>query len=379
MLASVASMIDQFNGDNMDLLEEMGYEVHVACNFLQGNTSSKERLQAFQEELKHCKREVYQLPIPRKISAIGDIVKSYKQLKKLIKEEKYDLVHCHSPIGGVIARLACRKYRKQGLRVIYTAHGFHFFKGASWKNWLIFYPIEKVLGRYTDVLITICNEDYQFACRKKMAKKIVYSPGIGIHTTTIENMPIDLEKRKELGIGENSKLVFSIGELNKNKNHEVILKAITKQKDVHYAICGKGELETHLKQLAEELGIGEKVHLLGFRTDAKEWLKVADIFAFPSCREGLPVSLMEAMAAGLPVVCSKIRGNTDLIDNEKGGYLCGADDIEKFAEAIGELIENTEKRKEMGQYNQNKVKAFDALQVRIVMEQVYRWKEDEKG
>ena len=163
MLASVASMIDQFNMENIGLLQSMGYQVDVACNFLHGSTSSKERVEAFQKELSEKQIRSIYVPIPRKISAWKDIVESYRQVKKLVEEEEYQLVHCHSPIGGAIARLACRKQRKKGLRVIYTAHGFHFYTGAPKKNWMIFYPIEKWLSKYTDVLITICKEDYNRA------------------------------------------------------------------------------------------------------------------------------------------------------------------------------------------------------------------------
>lgn len=180
MVASVASMIDQFNRENISLLQTMGYEVDVACNFEVGNTSSEERVKRFRQELQKQEVGTFQLPIPRKILAFSDMIQAYKQLKKMVEEKQYTLVHCHSPIGSVIARLACRKQRKKGLKLIYTAHGFHFFTGAPKKNWLIFYPIEKIFARYTDILITICSEDYQRARKKKLGKNIVYSPGVGI-------------------------------------------------------------------------------------------------------------------------------------------------------------------------------------------------------
>lgn len=373
MLASVASMIDQFNMKNISLLKDLGYEVDVAGNFETGSTSSNERVLAFKEELKGQGVRSIQLPIPRKISAIGDILQSYKMVKKLVETEEYQIVHCHSPIGGVITRLACRKQRKKGLKVIYTAHGFHFFTGASWKNWLVFYPIEKWMARYTDVLITICKEDFNRARNKMSAKKIIYSPGVGIDTNTIKEMPVFEDKRKELGISEDEKIIYSIGELNKNKNHEVIIRALgaLKRRDVHYVICGKGDLDGYLLQVAREVGIEANVHLLGFRTDAKEWLNFVDIFAFPSYREGLPVSLMEAMAAGLPVVCSNIRGNVDLIEEEKGGFRLSPEDISRFSEKIAFLLEQPELCHQFGLYNQNTVEQFDHEKVQEVMKRVY--------
>lgn len=373
MLASVASMIDQFNMENIALLQSMGYQVDVACNFMHGSTSSKERVEAFQQELQEKQIRSISVPIPRKISAWKDIVTSYRQVKQLVEEEEYQLVHCHSPIGGVIARLACRKQRKKGLRVIYTAHGFHFYTGAPKKNWMIFYPIEKWLSKYTDVLLTICKEDYERAKQCMHAEKIVYIPGIGVDVDKISAMPKQEEKRQELGLQAEDKLLLSIGELNKNKNHEVILRAMAKLKrnDVHLVVCGKGNLEQYLIQLAKELGIEKQVHLLGFRTDAKEWLTVADLFLFPSFREGLPVSLMEAMAAGLPVVATKIRGTTDLIVPEKGGYLHDATDVEQMAQSIDKLLDDDRIREEMGTYNQSVIHGFSITRVQEIMQTVY--------
>ena len=323
MVASVASMIDQFNRENISLLQTMGYEVDVACNFEVGNTSSEERVKRFRQELQKQEVGTFQLPIPRKILAFSDMIQAYKQLKKMVEEKQYTLVHCHSPIGSVIARLACRKQRKKGLKLIYTAHGFHFFTGAPKKNWLIFYPIEKIFARYTDILITICSEDYQRARKKKLGKNIVYSPGVGIDVDKVKKIDKKADKRQMLGIREKDILVLSVGELNQNKNHETIVRALKQlnRTDVHYVICGQGDKKEELERMAKQFGMEERLHLLGFRTDALEWMKVADLFAFPSYREGLPVSLMEAMAAGLPVVCSKIRGNVDLIKYGEGEYM----------------------------------------------------------
>lgn len=373
MVASVASMIDQFNRENISLLQTMGYEVDVACNFEVGNTSSEERVKRFRQELQKQEVGTFQLPIPRKILAFSDMIQAYKQLKKMVEEKQYTLVHCHSPIGSVIARLACRKQRKKGLKLIYTAHGFHFFTGAPKKNWLIFYPIEKTFARYTDILITICSEDYQRARKKKLGKNIVYSPGVGIDVDKVKKIDKKADKRQMLGIREKDILVLSVGELNQNKNHETIVRALKQlnRTDVHYVICGQGDKKEELERMAKQFGMEERLHLLGFRTDALEWMKVADLFAFPSYREGLPVSLMEAMAAGLPVVCSKIRGNVDLIKDGEGGYMCEPMDVASFAENLSRLIKDAEQRKCMGEKNQITVQQFDKSKVSEVMKKVY--------
>lgn len=373
MLASVASMIDQFNMDNIKTLKELGYQVDVACNFLAGNTSSQKRMVQFQKELERDHISMYDLPIPRKISAISQIIKSYAQLKQLVKEQEYDIVHCHSPIGGVIARMACRKQRKKGLRVIYTAHGFHFFKGAPVRNWLLFYPVEKLAGKYTDVLITICKEDFNRAKSSIPAKQVTYTPGIGIDVEKIKEVPFNPEKRISLGISGQDIMLFSVGELNANKNHEVVIRSIKNlnRKDIHYVVCGKGKLHSYLEDLTKKLQLEGQIHFLGFRTDIYEWLKISDVFVFPSYREGLSVSLMEAMAAGLPVICSNIRGNTDLIEPDKGGYLVAANDVENMAEKIKLLIEKKELCQRFGTYNQEVIKGYSSEKVQHIMRKIY--------
>ena len=245
-------------------------------------------------------------------------VKAYKQLKKLISENHYDIVHCHTPIAGAITRLACRKYRKDRLKVIYTAHGFHFYKGAPLKNWLIYYPIEKFCSRFTDVLITINREDYEFAKKKMKAKRVEYVPGVGIDVDRFANTVVDrAAKRRELGIPEDAFLLFSVGELNENKNHQIVIRALAELKNpnVHYMIAGKGPLHDYLPDLAKKLGVADQVHLLGYRDDVAELYKTADKYVLPSKREGLNVSLLEAVASGLPCIVSRIRGNVDLINN----------------------------------------------------------------
>ena len=163
ILASVASMIDQFNMQNIQLLLDNGYDVDVVCNCKTGNTISDERIQDMIKRLADKGVPVIHVPIPRKISDVNGIKESLKQVKKLCDENHYNILHCHSPIGSVVARQAAKSARKNGTKVIYTAHGFHFYKGAPKKNWMIFYPIEKYYSKFTDTLITINKEDYEFA------------------------------------------------------------------------------------------------------------------------------------------------------------------------------------------------------------------------
>lgn len=370
MLSSVASMIDQFNMENIKILKILGYEVHVLANFSFGNTTSDERTKEFKKELEDMGIKVYNVPIPRKITAIKEMVSSYKKIKEICKENKYDILHCHSPIGGVLARLAFKEFREKGGKLIYTAHGFHFFKGAPIKNWLIFYLIEKLCARYTDCLITINKEDYKRA-QKFKTKKVKYIPGIGIDTEKIKNIKRDREILNKFGIKDEVVLV-SVGELSDRKNHKVILEALEKIEDDYiYIICGQGEKKEELVNLSKKLKIQNKVKFLGYRQDVKEILKASDIFCFPSKQEGLPVALMEAMASGLPVVCSNIRGNSDLIEEKKGGYLLECDNSYEFLIKLHELINNDSLRKEMGEFNLEKIKDFDRKKVNNLMEEIY--------
>lgn len=370
MLSSVASMIDQFNMENIKILKNLGYEVHVLANFSFGNTTSDERTKEFKEELENMGIKVYNVPIPRKITAIKEMISSYKKIKKVCSENNYDILHCHSPIGGVLARFAFKDFRKKGGKLIYTAHGFHFFKGAPIKNWIIFYPIEKFCSRYTDCLITINKEDYKRAKNFK-AKEVKYVPGIGIDTKKIKDIKKNRKILNEFNIKDEVVLV-SVGELSNRKNHKVILKALEKVKgNFKYIICGQGAKKEELIKLSKELNLQEKVEFLGYRQDVKEILKASDIFCFPSKQEGLPVALMEAMASGLPVICSDIRGNKDLIEDKKGGYLLKSYDIDEYSIKIQELIENKVLREEMGNFNLEKIKDFDRKKVNTIMEEIY--------
>ncbi|WP_217947095.1 sugar transferase [Faecalibaculum rodentium] len=373
MLASVASMIEQFNMQNIQILLDHGYDVDVICNCKDGNTISNERIDNFIKQLNNEDVSVIHSPIPRKVSDIRLIKKSLNQVKKLCDNTQYEIIHCHSPIGSVIARIASlTSRRKYGTKVIYTVHGFHFYKGAPVKNWAVFYPIEKFCSRLTDILITINTEDYVFAKKHMYTKRIEYIPGVGIDTKSFDLTDINMKsKRDELNISLDDFMIISVGELNKNKNHEIMIRAIARVNNpkIHYFIAGIGQEEQHLKKLANNLGVN--LHLLGYRSDIKELLNIANLYAFPSYREGLSVALMEAMAAGLPCIVSKIRGNIDLIDEGKGGILCSSGDVREFSNGIRKIISNGYQSKKMGLYNKNKIKNYDNKIIADLMENIY--------
>lgn len=345
MYASVASMIQQFNMNNIKLLQELGYKVDVACNFEFGSTISNEKIDKLKKELDEMGVDFYQIPIPRKIFDLKHLRISYKLTKELMNEKQYDLIHCHSPIGGIICRLANKnsKYYSNS-KMIYTAHGFHFFKGNNPLKNIIFKNIEKYGAKYTDVLITINKEDYNAAKKFKLKEngKVEYVPGIGIDLDKINSIEGNKEELcKELNIPIDSTLLLSVGELSVRKNHSIVVNAMKSlNENVHYIICGQGALKDELQSLAKNNNCYDRLHLLGYRTDIIKIMKSCDIFVFPSYQEGLPVALMEALACGLPCVASKIRGNVDLIEGKKNGYLYDVNNNEELIVAIKEVIIN---------------------------------------
>lgn len=359
IVSTVSRQFYLFEQTNIGILKELGYEVHGAANFLDVN----ERLDKV-DIIRHP------IEIQRNPFSLRNIT-AYRQLKKLMKEYAFNLVHCHSPVGACLARLAARA---TGIKnVIYTAHGFHFFKGAPLINWLLFYPIERWLSRYTDTLITINREDYKRARNFKTCK-VKYVPGIGIDTAAFDNTMFNkMTISKEMGIDDGDIVIVSVGELNKTKNHEIIIKALTAEKShkIKYVLCGTGSKEHELKALVEKKGLGSRVIFMGYQNDIRRILSVADIFVQPSFREGLPVALMEAMSSGLPVVCSCVRGNVDLIKNTQGGFLVHPDDVDGFRKAISRLAADKALRIRFGSFNKEAVRKNDKQYIYTKMKEIY--------
>ena len=357
----------RFFKDFVKQLSEEGHTVEIATN---------EKLAPVHDAVSELGFKVHQISCVRTPFNKGNI-KAIRQLKKIVSENEYDIVHCHTPIAAMCTRLACINQRKKGTKVFYTAHGFHFYKGAPLKNWLIYYPIEKICSYFTDTLITINKEDYALAQKKMKAKKIEYVAGVGLDTKRFLGCELSdgqkLEMRKEIGVPENAKLLLSIGELNQNKNHQIVLKALSliNNDDIHYAIAGIGSKGEYLKNLAKEFGLEERFHLLGYRKDVEKLYKSADCLVHPSFREGLPVSVMEAMCSGLALVVADNRGNSDLCEDGTNGFICSPFKPEEFANSIKKLLDDENLRKRFGKQNIEKIKQFDVFNVITKMEQIY--------
>ena len=344
-ILNVANRVNNFSYTSMIAAQSLDFEYHIAGNW--GYKNDDERRADEEKYGIH----IHQIDFIRTPYHPGNI-KAYKQLARIVEKERFDVIHCNTPIGGIVGRLLGKQFKTP--TVIYQAHGFHFYKGAPLLNWMLYYPVEKWLAHYTDVLITINSEDFELAKNKmKLRKggKVYYVPGVGIDLSQYE-LPENIRenKRKELGLKETDVALISMGDLIDRKNYPVAIEAMAKagNSNLQYYICGKGPEEDKLKKMAEDLGVKEQVHFLGFRTDIKELLKAADIFLFTSKQEGLARSLMEAMASGLPCVASKIRGNTDILNRTEDGFLCETNDVDSYAEKIDLLAKDPKMREAMG-------------------------------
>lgn len=369
LITTTSGFVPQFEMNNVKYLQLLGYEIHYASNYytpVYGKDNSRlDGTGIIQHQIDFVRS-------PFRLSNIKVLV----ELTKLMKEEQFALIHCHTPMGGVLGRLAA--WLSKSSVVMYTAHGFHFYQGAPFINQLLYKTMEWMLAHMTDVLVTINQEDYQSALKFKLKKggAIFYVPGIGVDC---KRFSINENKRYEIRSQHQLKsddfVLITCGELIKRKNHETILKALTYIKDyqVKLILCGSGVLEQEIRQKIRDYGLEEQIIMIGYCYNIPEYLKAADCFVFPSYQEGLPVALMEAMASGLPVICSRIRGNVDLIVPEEGGFLVEPRDIEGVANFILKLKENYELRKQMGLFNAEWIQKFDVEVVNRKMRDIYQF------
>lgn len=369
----MGQMIAQFNRDNIKILSELGYEVHLAANFKsKHNTMTVEKLAEFCDKMKKEGIVIHQVDFERKIGAFKSNMIVWKQLLEICQKNSFALIHCQSPLGGFFGRLLGHKLN---IKVIYTAHGFHFFKGSPKKNWILYYPIERFLAKYTDTLIVINSEDFKIAKHFKKNLKVIKIPGVGIDCKQINlrSKNVDRKKfRKEFNISENTFLMISVGELSSRKNQETIIRALHKIQDdnISYLIVGIGEEYENLMQITINLRIENKVIFTGYRKDIPELLGMSDVSVFPSKREGLGLAGLESMAAGLPLIASNVNGILEYAEDGKSGYLCSPNDIDGFAEAIQKMKRN-KNNQNFSNYNLKISEKFDKKITDSIMRQIY--------
>ncbi|WP_461811500.1 glycosyltransferase family 4 protein [Faecalimonas sp.] len=371
LTATVQSHICQFHKSLVEVLHEYNCEVHVAAR---NNLAEKNGL-----KLDFVDR-VYDIPFARSPKS-KDNIRAYKELKKIISQEQYDVIHCNTPMGGIVTRLATRKIRAKGTKVYYTAHGFHFYKGSPKKNWLVFYPIEKLFSRITDKLITITQEDYKLAS-EKFHCQVEQIHGVGVDgkryrsTTKEEQLGI----RKKFGFLSEQKIILCVGELLPNKNQQIVIRAmkriVEKYPDAQLLLAGNGPEKEKLGNLIKTIGLEDNVKMLGYVINLQEYQRIADISVSCSKREGLPLNIIEAMLSGTPVVASKNRGHRELICDGKNGFLVDIDNCEKLSTKVLELFKNKDLYEKLKKRAESYAQAYTFESVKKELMKVYGFEDE---
>jgi len=365
-VTTISNTINSFLIPHIEQLIKKGHKVDIACNIKRKIESNL--------LLENC--NIYNIEFQRSPLKIQNY-KAYRKIKKLIKNNCYDLIHVHTPIASFITRLSCRNI--PNLKIIYTAHGFHFYKGAPLINWILYYPIEKWLSRYTDCLITINNEDYNTAINRRFKAKeikLVHGVGIDLNKFTPQTSERKDQLRKKYGYKKEDFILFYAAELNYNKHQDLLIKVINILKDkipnLKLLLAGTGPLKDKYQKMINELNLNSYITLLGLRKDVPNLLALSDIVVASSRREGLPVNIMEAMATGLPVVATDIRGHRDLVSDGINGYLVELDNINNFAEIIENIYKDVELRNKFGKNGVALVKNYSLENILREMALIYK-------
>lgn len=367
IITVVGGFLPKFLMQDVQMLKDRGHEVHYASNFK--NPIYECDVTELEANNIHC----HSISIAKNPVNIKSGITAYKQIKKIIIDNSIDAVYLHNPMGGVLGRL--QTFNKKGLYVIYVGHGFHFYKGAPIINWLLFYPVEKLLAKRTDQIITINKEDMKAASSFKLRDDGFVSliPGVGLDEFRFSFRPENKGLlRKQYGYRDDDFIFLSVGELNDNKNHQVIIEAISNIKEAHVKlmICGEGENHEKLQILIDSLGLQEKVKLWGYQTKIEDFYHMADCFMFPSKREGLGMASIEAMACGLPLIVSDNRGTKEY-SMSTNSIVCKYNDVKGFEKAMQTVISDSERRKKMGISSIDIAKRFYKSETRKVMETVF--------
>jgi len=365
-VATVFIHLNTFHVPFMKMLQDKGYEVWAVA--ASSDIESKKNLE-------DMGIKCLEIPFSRSPFDFSN-VKAYKTLKQLFRTEYFDLIHFHTPIAAFIGRMAA-KNTDQG-SIIYTAHGFHFYKGAPLKNWIIYYLLEKMASKLTDAIITINKEDYEFAKKHFQSKRtsVYYVHGVGIDLTKFDlsAQNVRTEYRKKFSFDPEDFIIISIGELNKNKNHIQLIRAmkIIEDPKIKCIIAGDGILKKELEEEIVKNKMENKIFLLGYRKDIIQLLFMSDLLVSCSIREGLPKNVMEAMACGLPVIAANNRGHRDLIHNEENGMLIKIGDSIGLKQSIEKLKNSKELRLKMGEENLKIIKNFSLKIAISEIEKIYQ-------
>ena len=366
LVATVQSHIAQFHRPLAEVLHAHGYEVHAAAR---NNLAEKNGLQLDFVD------KVFDVRFSRSPKS-KDNITAYNQLKAIVDSGNYEVVHCNTPMGGMIARLATRAARKKGTKLFYTAHGFHFYDGVPKKNWMIFYPIEKFFSRMTDVLITITHEDYKVAS-EAFHCKVAYIHGVGVSGERYKPVTIEekLAQRRRMGYSQNAKILLCIGELNSNKNQVMAIrmmhKVVAKYPEAMLLLAGNGPKQKFLEQLIKQEELERNVKMIGYVTNLQDYQHIIDVQISCSLREGLPLNIVESMLSGNPVVAGLNRGHRELIQDGINGYIVDPNDYEAMSERVLNLLDNNDLRKRIVQNAIIFAQDFTFTSVKKELEEIY--------
>lgn len=366
IVTTVIGTVNAFLIPHIELLMNQGHKVDVAAN----------ASNCINTDLIKLGCEIHHINFSRSPFCKNNY-RAYKQIKRLILEKGYELIHVHTPIASFLTRLACRKI--PNLKVIYTVHGFHFLKGAPLKNWLIYYPVERLSARWTDSLITMNEEDYKIAQKFKIRKggfiNKVNGVGINLEKFQPQTKENKYSMRYKYGYKIEDFILFYAAELNYNKHQDLLINVVSTLKNripnIKLLLAGSGPSLGQYKNMVKQLDLVDNVEFLGFRNDIPNLLMLSDIVVASSRREGLPVNVMEAMATGLPVVATDVRGHSDLVKDGENGYLVRLDDIKGFAKAIENLYKDEKLRNKFGKNGIEMVKKYSLNNVLKEMNQIY--------
>ena len=360
LVATVQSHICQFHKPLMKLLCENGYEVHVAAR---DNLAEKNGLKMEYAE------KVFNINFKRSPFHLGNF-SAYKAFSKILKENTYDIIHCNTPVGGIITRIAGNKYRKKGTKIFYTAHGFHFYKGAPKKNWMIYYPIERFMARFTDMLITICSEDYNLA-KEKFNCNVFHLHGVGASTERFFPISNEEQLKQKKALGLSGTIILNVGELLPNKNQKTAIRAmkkvLEKYPDSTLLIAGNGSEKENLENLIKSEGLEKNVKLLGYTREVNKYMQVCDLLVACSYREGLGLNIVENMLCGKPAVASINRGHKELVKEGVNGYLYSVDDDTDLANKIFMIFESPKDSNIIS----DSVQAFSDINVKEELKKLY--------
>lgn len=359
IVATVQEMVEGFLIPHIKLLESMGYQVWIAAKM------DRE----IAEELRGNRWiDVDFSRNPFSKNSLGAV----KELKKILSENQFQGIHCHTPVAAFLARFAGAITDQKN--VMYTAHGFHFYRGAPVLNWMLYYPLEWLAAKWTDRIITMNREDFERAKTFTSEKTRVYR---------VDGVGVDIPKysrgdggkiRRELALEERDFIITIIGELNGNKNQIQLIKAVELLKkegiESRVLIAGNGSKEEELKEYVKKNTLEKNIYFLGLRKDITDVIAASDILASMSYREGLPRNIMEGMAQGKPFVATDIRGNRDIIRDGINGYLVKPDDVAGTAQKIRVLM-NREVAEPIKIQNLRDVNRFSIEKILEEMAKIY--------